>query len=193
MNIKSRIVARKIVFCYFFEQYFISLTGQKSSLLEEIDKIAHHMHDTETPEIHIDDVLNKSYYEQTDEEIAYIIQWFFAYQGGEEIKEVDPDRTYIKKMASVFWLYEKQVRDLVNSHTVSFTFDEMDILDRVIFVLWYAEYKEMETPKEVMINEMVELWKRYGDESSSKLINGIAHKLFGGTKDTSPIDLVVSN
>ena len=93
------------------------------------------MHDTETPEIHIDDVLNKSYYEQTDEEIAYIIQWFFAYQGGEEIKEVDPDRTYIKKMASVFWLYEKQVRDLVNSHTVSFTFDEMDILDRVIFVL----------------------------------------------------------
>ncbi|MBP6256192.1 hypothetical protein KA405_00265 [Patescibacteria group bacterium] len=28
-----------------------------------------------------------------------------------------------------------------------------------------------------MINEMVEFGKRYGDESSSKLLNGIAHKL----------------
>lgn len=50
MNIKSRIVARKIVFCYFFEQYFVALSGEKSAMLEEIDKIAHHMHDADTPE-----------------------------------------------------------------------------------------------------------------------------------------------
>jgi transcription termination factor NusB len=36
----------------------------------------------------------------------------------------------------------------------------------------------MGTPKEVVINEMVEFGKRYGDESSFKLLNGIAHKLF---------------
>jgi transcription termination factor NusB len=86
---------------------------------------------------------------------------------------------------------------LVNTYTVSFSFDEMDVLDRVIFVLWYTEFKEMWTPKEVVINEMVEFWKRYGDESSFKLLNGIAHKLFTPPGETpqkiSPIDLVVGN
>lgn len=53
----------------------------------------------------------------------------------------------------------------------------MDLIDRVLFVLGYIEYTELRTPKEVMLNEMVELAKRYGDDSSSKLINGIGHKL----------------
>jgi transcription termination factor NusB len=37
----------------------------------------------------------------------------------------------------------------------------MDILDRVIFVMGYAERKEIGTPKEVVINEMIEFGKRY--------------------------------
>jgi transcription termination factor NusB len=59
-------------------------------------------------------------------------------------------------MAPCFRKYEPIVRDLVNTYTVTFSFDQMDVLDRVIFVLGYAEYKEMESPKEVVINEMVE-------------------------------------
>lgn len=197
MNIKSRIVARKIVFCYFFEQYFVALSGEKSAMLEEIDKIAHHMHDADTPERDIAWVMNRDYYAESDEEIAYLIKWFFEYQGTDEIKKVDPDWEYLKKMAPCFRKYEPIVRDLVNKHTVSFSFDEMDVLDRVIFVLGYAEFVEMHSPKEVIINEMVEFGKRYGDESSFKLLNGIAHKLFTppGEQEPkkSPIDLVVGN
>jgi len=197
MNIKARIVARKIIFCYFFEQYFIALSGEKSSMLEEIDKIAHHMHAADTPERDVSSVMNHDYYGESDEEIAYLIKWFFEYQWTDELKKVDPDRTYIKTMAPCFRKYEPIVRDLVNAYTVTFSFDEMDVLDRVIFVLWYAEFTEMKSPKEVIINEMVEFWKRYGDESSSKLLNGIAHKLFTPPgeekKKISPIDLVVGN
>jgi transcription termination factor NusB len=197
MNIKARIVARKIVFCYFFEQYFVALSGEKSAMIEEINKIALHMYDSDTVSRQVEEVLNKSYYEESDEEIAYLIKRFFEYQGADEPKEVVPDRDYLKKMAPCFRKYEPIVRDLVNAYTVTFSFDQMDVLDRVIFVLWYAEYKEMQSPKEVVINEMVEFWKRYGDESSFKLINGIAHKLFTPSENTqpkvSPIDLVVGN
>ncbi|MEI7477699.1 MAG: transcription antitermination factor NusB [bacterium] len=35
----------------------------------------------------------------------------------------------------------------------------------------------MQTPKEVILNEMIELAKKYGDDGSSKLINGILHKI----------------
>lgn len=198
MNIKARIIARKIVFCYFFEQYFFTLSGKKTTLLEEIEKIAHHMHDAETKEVVLSEKMDANYYASSDEEVAYIIKRFFENQGQEEEKKVDPDREYIKIIAPLFWKYEPVVRDLVNTHTISFTFDEMDVLDRVIFVLGYVERKELNTPREVMINEMVEFWKRYGDESSSKLLNGIAHKLLSEDGKwwsdwKSPIDRVVIN
>lgn len=200
MNIKARIIARKIVFCYFFEQYFFVLSGKKSALLDEVEKIAHHMHDPETPDIVLAEKMDENYYSASDEEVAYIIKRFFENQWKEEEIKVDPDRAYIKTIAPLFWKYEPIVRELVNTHTVTFKFDEMDVLDRVIFVLGYVEWKEMGTPREVMINEMVEFGKRYGDESSSKLLNGIAHKLLsedwkwwwsGDTR--SPIDRVVGN
>jgi transcription termination factor NusB len=198
MNIKARIIARKIVFCYFFEQYFFTLSGKKTALLEEVEKIAQHMHDPETPNIVLAEKMDANYYSASDEEVAYIIKRFFENQWKEEEIKVDPDREYIKLIAPLFWKYEPIVRDLVNTYTVSFKFDEMDVLDRVIFVLGYVEWKEMWTPREVMINEMVEFGKRYGDESSSKLLNGIAHKLLSDDGKwwstwKSPIDRVVIN
>ena len=198
MNIKARIIARKIVFCYFFEQYFFTLSGKKTALLEEVEKIAEHMHDPETPNIVLAEKMDANYYSASDEEVAYIIKRFFENQWKEEEIKVDPDREYIKLIAPLFWKYEPIVRDLVNTYTVSFKFDEMDVLDRVIFVLGYVEWKEMWTPREVMINEMVEFGKRYGDESSSKLLNGIAHKLLSDDGKwwsvwKSPIDRVVIN
>jgi transcription termination factor NusB len=198
MNIKARIIARKIVFCYFFEQYFLVLSGKKTALLEDVEKIAVFMPDSETPDIVLADKMNDQYFAETDEEVAYIIKRFFENQWKEEETKVDPDREYIKTIGPLFWKYEPIVHELVNAYTVSFPFEEMDVLDRVIFVLGYAEWKEMWTPREVMINEMVEFWKRYGDESSSKLLNGIAHKLLSddgkwGSASKSPIDLVVSN
>ena len=39
------------------------------------------------------------------------------------------------------------------------------------------EYIAHQTPREVLINEMIEIAKRYGDETSPKLINGIGHKM----------------
>ena len=80
MNIKARIIARKIVFCYFFEQYFFTLSGKKTALLEEVEKIAEHMHDPETPNIVLAEKMDANYYSASDEEVAYIIKRFFENQ-----------------------------------------------------------------------------------------------------------------
>lgn len=37
-------------------------------------------------------------------------------------------------------------------------------MDQALFVLGYEEWILIETPKEVIINEVVELAKRYGDK-----------------------------
>jgi len=77
------------------------------------------------------------------------------------------------------------VRAQVDMYASTFGYDDMDLMDRVIFILGYVEYTQLNTPKEVVLNEMVELAKRYGDESSPKLINGIGHKIFEGLEKES--------
>ncbi len=97
MDIKARIVARKIVFCYFFEQYFLVLSGKKTALLEEVEKIADFLPGEEgEQEINLQQKMSEHYFGSTDEEVAYLIKRFFEYQGGDEPKEIKPDRDYIK-------------------------------------------------------------------------------------------------
>jgi N utilization substance protein B len=123
-------------------------------------------------------VMNESYYEDFDAEIAYIIEQYFEW-----VKPKDIDFEFVKKIWPTFYTYRDTVCELVNKYTVTFEYDDMDIMDRVIFVLWYAEFLLIKTPKEIILNEMVELAKRYGDEQSSKLINGIWHKVLSSLEE----------
>jgi transcription termination factor NusB len=55
----------------------------------------------------------------------------------------------------------------------------MDTIDKALFLLGYAEFKVLWTPKEIIINELVELAKRYADDGAAKLVNAIMHKVLG--------------
>ena len=74
--------------------------------------------------------------------------------------------------------YRREVSEKVNQYTQSFKYDQMDVLDQACLLLGYVEYKVIETPKELVINEMVELCNRYSDSGSPKLINGLLHQIF---------------
>ncbi len=92
-------------------------------------------------------------------------------------KDEDIDFDYLSKVAKDFIKYEPALIEKVNAHAVSFTYDEMDTIDQAIFLLWYTERMTIQTPKEILLNEMIELAKRYSDEGAPKLINGIMHKI----------------
>jgi len=106
---------------------------------------------------------------KVDEEINYIISNFFY--------KDDVDTDYALNIARYYDQYEQSVRQKVDELAKTFKFDEMDFIDRSIFLLWYIEYKEMKVDKPLVLNEMVELAKRYGDEWSYKLINWIGDRL----------------
>jgi N utilization substance protein B len=173
MNIKARIVARKIVLVYFYEQYFLQMASHKDVLLSDVDKLEK-LVGSEEGDLNIDmkQVMRDGYYDAFDQEIAYLVEQFFSKFAAKEI-----DFEYIDAVGPHFMRYLPEVEKKVNEYTVTFQYDEMDLIDRVIFVLGYIEYLQLHTPKEIVLNEMVELAKRYGDESSSKLINGIGHKV----------------
>lgn len=180
MNIKGRITARKILLVYFYEQYFLENAGKQTVLFEDVERVHRLLWDEKgMPEVMLTEALSSTYFGDIDREIAYIIQHHVPEQ-----KKATIDYDYIQRVAPLFYDYRDIVRDKVNTHTISFSFDDMDLIDRVLFVLGYIEFMVIETPKEVVLNEMIELAKRYGDEKSPKLLNAIGHKVL--MKDTNP-------
>lgn len=106
------------------------------------------------------------------EDIEYVVD-----NSGAEKDQSLFDYDYIFAMAKSFNQYLPEVLGLVNKNSSTFKFDEMDIIDRTIFLLWYAEFKNFATPKAIVLNEMIEYAKRFGDDSSYKLVHGIGHNL----------------
>jgi N utilization substance protein B len=99
--------------------------------------------------------------------------WYF-------FDEWSPEDVDVDYVLQVWWSlkkYENGFSDKINPYTKTFSYEKMDPMDQVLLLLWYIEYKVLWTPKEVIINEMVELAKRYADDWSPKLVNGILHEL----------------
>lgn len=51
-------------------------------------------------------------------------------------------------------------------------------MDQALLILGYCEYKVLASAKAIVINEIIELAKRYSDEGSPKLMNGLLNKIF---------------
>lgn len=109
--------------------------------------------------------------EQWEDDMPYYLKNFF-----DKRDEKDVDIDYVLKMMWNFEKYINKTKEMVNQYADSFHYEEMDIVDQSIFLLWYTEYQIFHTPKEILINEMIELCKRYSDAWSPKLINWIFDK-----------------
>ena len=177
MNIASRIVARKIVLTYFYEKIIADYLVNNEHMLDEINNIALNRSVLSEKEAdampQIKASLNEKFSaKEFDEDITYIVKNSF-----EKHLQTGIDFDYINAVGKSFDQYKEEIASLVNKFATSFKYDDMDLIDRVIFLLGYAEYKTLKTPKEVVMNEMIELSKKYGDEGTPKLVNGILHKV----------------
>jgi|GEM_PF-130102 len=177
MNIAARIVARKIVLTYFYEKMIADYIVQNDHMLEEINNISlplsvlSQKEEDSTPQMKADLTAQFSN-SDFDEDITYIVK-----NGFEKHLESGIDFEYINTVGKTYKQYKDEIATGVNKFATSFKYEDMDLIDRVIFLLGYAEYRSLKTPKEIVMNEMVELAKKYGDEGTPKLVNGILHKI----------------
>lgn len=176
MNVKARINARKITLNFFYEILFMKLSSTKEQMFDKIFKEdkAITRHESNQEERDNIKTIIKDYYKisEFEAEVHYVINNFFKKEKSEWI-----DLDYINKVVPLFDEYYERINNLINNVSDSFKFEEMDLIDRAIFLLWYIEYDVIKTPKKVILNEMVELAKRYWDDWSFKLINWIWHKI----------------
>lgn len=182
MNVHNRINARKIVLSYFYQVCFFSKLLTQDFAIKEalfIDNTFESQTEKFSQERELFLNIIKDWYLswESEEDLMYVLNRFF-----DERKVEDVDIDYVLKVWNNFNKYKDELINKVNWYAQSFNYDQMDVIDQALFILWYVERKELDTPKEVVLNELVELAKRYCDEWSPKLINGIMHNIISEGK-----------
>lgn len=95
-------------------------------------------------------------------------------------QEIDLDNTdceglkFTADILSNFASHYDEINSLISSKLTGYTIDRVYKVDLAILILAVIELNYIkENPKEVIINEAVELAKKYSTEKSPKFINGV--------------------
>lgn len=99
-----------------------------------------------------------------------------------EINEIikdnlDIDNEYVKDVVYGVITHEQELDELANKYIKDWTIDRLDKTGASILRIALFELKYTDTPEIVVINEAVELSKKYSDDSVRKIINAVLDKI----------------
>ena len=91
-----------------------------------------------------------------------------------ESNPADPDT---RKFAELLFIRSLQNRleidDLIRRHAQNWRLERMAVVDRNVLRMAISEFLCVETPKIVVIDEAIEIVRKYGGQESTDFINGI--------------------
>ncbi len=88
--------------------------------------------------------------------------------------EIEND--FVKSIVYGVTTYKDELDDIANSLMKDWTIDRIDKSGAAILRMALYELKYMDTPEVVVINEAIELSKKYCDEAVRKIINAVLDK-----------------
>lgn len=92
---------------------------------------------------------------------------------------VSKDYSFAFKLLNNVILNRPAIKQLINELAPEWSFEKIAPIDRAILQIGIYELKfDAEIPDLVAINEAIELAKEFGNESSSKFINGVLSSLY---------------
>lgn len=72
-----------------------------------------------------------------------------------------------------FATHYDEINEIISKNLKGYTVDRLFKIDLAIIIVAVIELKYLKNPKEVVINEAVELAKKYSTDKSPKFINGL--------------------
>lgn len=88
--------------------------------------------------------------------------------------ESEEQKNSIKETFNGIKKYEQEIRDLISENLKeNWTFNRISKIDVAILKLAIYELIYSKIPYKVVINEAVEIAKKYGDDSAKSFINGV--------------------
>jgi len=96
----------------------------------------------------------------------------------ELIKEnVTIENDFVKNIIYGVISHQEEIDNLANSYVKDWTIDRLDKTGASILRMGIYELKYTDTPPIVVINEAIELAKKYSDEAVRKMINAVLDKM----------------
>ncbi|MDA1353185.1 MAG: transcription antitermination factor NusB [bacterium] len=80
------------------------------------------------------------------------------------------------ELADGAWAYRETADQLIRDFAANWDLDRINPVDRNIMRLALFEIDKMDTPNSVVLNEAIEISKKYSTDESPKFINGILGK-----------------
>jgi transcription antitermination protein NusB len=106
----------------------------------------------------------------THDDIEQVIATFFQNQP----EEVPAIVNFARQLVSGTVAHVEQIDELIRRHAENWRLDRMAIVDRNILRVSVQEFLyDRETPKTVVINEAIEIARRFSAQESPQFINGI--------------------
>ena len=94
------------------------------------------------------------------------------------IKEnVEVDNEFVKDIVYGVVTYIDELDKIANKYLNNWSIDRLDAEGKAILRMSIYELKYMDTPDLVVINEAVELAKKYSDDAVRKMINAVLDKI----------------
>ena len=102
----------------------------------------------------------------------------YVYKIEDVIKEnVDIKSDFVEDIVNGVIEKQEELDNLANKYLSDWTIDRLDNLGATILRMAIYEIMHTETPKIVVINEAIELAKKYSDENVRKMINAVLDKI----------------
>lgn len=93
-----------------------------------------------------------------------------------QLEVIDNDK--FNKVLIYIWDNKNDLIELINDNLDNWSFERLGFISQALLLLACGEVIILKTPKQVIINECVELAKKFGeDDETYKLINGTLDKL----------------
>jgi transcription antitermination protein NusB len=96
-------------------------------------------------------------------------------------------RKPLVQFARIIWngvnVHQKQIDQSLTNVATNWSLRRMAAIDRNILRLGAFEVLMTDTPGQVVINEAIEIAKRYGDKNSKHFVNGILDRLYNEAQD----------
>ncbi len=93
------------------------------------------------------------------------------------IKEnIEIDNEFVKEVVYGVNTYYDELNSIADEYLENWTIDRLDKTGSSILRMALYELKYTETPRIVVINEAIELAKKYSDDSVRKMINAVLDK-----------------
>ncbi len=89
--------------------------------------------------------------------------------------------SFVTKLVEGVSHHRRQIDSVIEQHAPAFPVDQMAPVDRIVLrIALYEILFSSDTPLKVVINEAVELAKRFGGDAAPRLVNGV----LGSVADT---------